>query len=812
MVPVVEFLRQKNGETPRPKWSMMRVLALLLIVIALLGAGIGVVRQLTPAKAAAGDWSTYLHDVQRTGAAGDTILSPANAARLTSNWVFKTGGPIASSPTVVGGTVYVGSWDGYEYALNASTGAMLWKTFLGQTTAPCYPQLAGVSSAADVENGVVYVGGGDSNWYALDAATGNVLWKVFIGDNTKGWYNWASPLIYNGYAYVGVSSLGDCPLVPGQLLQVNLTTHQIANTFNFVPTGQYGGGIWTTPALDTATNTVFVSTGTRNQPGQTLSEAVVALDASTLALKSSWALPTSAETVDSDFASTPILFTDTNGNQLVAAINKNGIAYVFNRNNVAAGPVWSQKIDIGGSCPQCGDGSASSAAFGNNTLFMAGGNSIINGQGYKGSVSALDPATGNIKWQHGTTGQVIPALAYSNGLVFDGAGSTFEVLDAATGTRLYSYTTGNLLYAAPSISNGQVFTGGTDNNVYAFGLPSTIPPTPTPDPNCPTGWTCQDIGSPTPAGSESVSGTTWTANGGGAGVSGTADQYRFIEQNVSGNTQLTSQVVSQTATGVSAQAGLMIRQSSDPASPYYAIFLKPQNKLVVQYRLTFGGATTTVTRASGGTPPLYLEIQRVGDRFQPAVSSDGATYTLVPGGTITIPMPAITEEGVALSGGTQGVQNTATFSAVTLGAPTTAPLPPASASPCPSGWSCSDIGNPVTVGDQSLSTGTWTIKGAGTGINNNADQFHFVWQTLAADGSISARIVTQTNTNAAAKAGLMLRQNTNADSAYYAAFVTPSNGIVVQYRPTSGLKTQIITGPATTVPTYLMIARSGTTD
>ncbi|MBV9613922.1 MAG: PQQ-binding-like beta-propeller repeat protein, partial [Ktedonobacteraceae bacterium] len=367
--------------------------------------------QITAAKAASEDWPTYLHDVQRTAAGDDTMLSPANAGQLTSNWVFKTGGPIAASPTVVGSTVYVGSWDGYEYALNAATGAMIWKTFLGQTTAPCYPQLAGVSSAADVENGVVYVGGGDSYWYALDAATGNILWKVFIGDNTKGWYNWASPLIYNGYAYIGTSSVGDCPLVPGQLLQVSLTTHQIVNTFNFVPTGQYGGGIWTSPSLDTATNTIFVTTGTRNQPNQTLSEAVVALDASTLALKSSWALPTSAETVDSDFASTPILFTDTNGDQLVAAVNKNGIAYVFNRNNLAAGPVWSQQIDIGGSCPQCGDGSASSAAFGNNTLFLAGGNSVINGQGYKGSVSALDPATGNFKWQHGASGQVIPALA-----------------------------------------------------------------------------------------------------------------------------------------------------------------------------------------------------------------------------------------------------------------------------------------------------------------------------------------------------------------------------------------------------------------
>ncbi len=83
--------------------------------------------------------------------------------------------------------------------------------------------------------------------YALDAATGSILWKVYTGDNsaTAGHYNWSSPLIYNGYAYIGVASLGDCPLVQGQLLRVDLNTHQIVNIFNVVPTGQVGGGIWT---------------------------------------------------------------------------------------------------------------------------------------------------------------------------------------------------------------------------------------------------------------------------------------------------------------------------------------------------------------------------------------------------------------------------------------------------------------------------------------------------------------------------------------------------------------------------------------
>src|SRR6266700_3640464 len=127
------------------------------------------------------------------------------------------------------------------------------------------------------------------------------------------------------------------------------------------------------------------------------------------------------------------------------------------------------------------------------------------------------------------------------------------------GTRLYSYTTGGYLYAAPSVSNGQVYTGGTDDNVYAFGL--ATPTTPPPDPNCPSSWTCQDIGNPTPSGSETASGNTWSVNAGGAGVGGASDQFRLISQTVSGDSQVSAQVVSQQLASGSAQAGLMVRQS-----------------------------------------------------------------------------------------------------------------------------------------------------------------------------------------------------------------------------------------------------------
>src|SRR5258708_20932849 len=54
------------------------------------------------------------------------------------------------------------------------------------------------------------------------------------------------------------------------------------------------------PILDPATNTVYVTTGTLNDYTQTLSEALVALDASTLAIKGVWQVPRSAATTRSE--------------------------------------------------------------------------------------------------------------------------------------------------------------------------------------------------------------------------------------------------------------------------------------------------------------------------------------------------------------------------------------------------------------------------------------------------------------------------------------------------------------------------------
>jgi eukaryotic-like serine/threonine-protein kinase len=81
----------------------------------------------------------------------------------TIKWRFDTHAKILSSPAVANDVVYVGSFDGKLYAVNAQTGAAVWSF---QTDGP-------VNSSPAVDNGTVYFSSLDGNVYAVDAGTGN---------------------------------------------------------------------------------------------------------------------------------------------------------------------------------------------------------------------------------------------------------------------------------------------------------------------------------------------------------------------------------------------------------------------------------------------------------------------------------------------------------------------------------------------------------------------------------------------------------------------------------------------------------------
>jgi regulation of enolase protein 1 (concanavalin A-like superfamily) len=524
---------------------------------------------------------------------------------------------------------------------------------------------------------------------------------------------------------------------------------------------------------------------------------VIGINASTLAVTDYYHLPENQAVADSDWTTSTGLYTGSDGTPMLVTTDKNGVTYAFNRTNLAAGPLWQHQTAIGNDCAVCGYSTVSSAAIAQGVVYQAGGAVNINGTGYAGSVQALNATTGALLWQHMEAGPVIGAIAYMNGMVIDYAGNGFEVLDGSTGHRLYSYDAGSWSYAAPVVADGIIVTGSVAGVIYAFGLPATLPSPPPPDANCPSGDTCQDIGST--GGSESVSGSTWTVTADGSGITGTSDQFRLMSQPSAGDVQITARVPSATA----AQAGIMLRQSNDPGSPYYGIFVTSAG-VRVQYRKSFGGATTVAnTVALSGR---YLEIQRQGDSLIAATSADGVTFTAVPGSTATVLMPYASLAGLAASGGT------ATFDNFTVGAVSNTPQNALPSTACPSGWNCGDVGYPLVVGNQSLSGATWTLSGAGSGIGPSGmtDQFHYVWTSTTGDTTVSTHITALGNaTNAGAKAGVMIRASVSGNAPYYGAFVTPSNGILVMERDTAGLPSETLATVSGIAPAYLRIARSG---
>ena len=109
----------------------------------------------------------------------------------------------------------------------------------------------------------------------------------------------------------------------------------------------------------------------------------------------------------------------------------------------------------------------------------------------------------------------------------------------------------------------------------------------------------------------------------------------------------------------------MLRQSSDPGSPYYAILVTPGNGIQVQVRKTQGGNTQKLT-ATAGTVPVYLWVAHSGSSYSAYTSSDGVNWTPVAGSSITLSMSGSVLEGMAVTSHNASVQSTVIFDTVSM--------------------------------------------------------------------------------------------------------------------------------------------------
>ncbi len=118
----------------------------------------------------------------------DGYMYALDAQNGYNSWRFRTNGPIISSPVESKGLLYFTSADGTLYAINAQSAREKWKF---QTEKP-------IVSSPIIHRDAIYFGGTDDYFYCLSADTGKELWKF----KTKGPIT-ASACIMNDVILVG---------------------------------------------------------------------------------------------------------------------------------------------------------------------------------------------------------------------------------------------------------------------------------------------------------------------------------------------------------------------------------------------------------------------------------------------------------------------------------------------------------------------------------------------------------------------------------------------------------------------------------
>jgi len=322
---------------------------------------------------------------QEAAAAG---LTAADVPKLKLKWAFAFPGDLQSysHATLAGGRLFVGSWGGKVYSLDAASGCIHWFFDAGAgvrsatTTGP-------VSTAAGARQ-AVFFGDMSANVFALDAATGQLLWRTKVDDFPVARVS-GSPTLHNGRLYVPVASgeegaaavpSYECCRFRGSIVALDAATgKQVWKTFmipepakqtkkNAVGTqlwGPSGVPVWATPAVDTRRSVLYVTTGNNySDPTTPLSDSFVALDLATGrilwskqmtandAYTAACRLPDKTNCAasngpDLDFGASPILVTLANGRRVLLAGQKSGIVHALDPD--ADGEVlWQTRIGRGG--------------------------------------------------------------------------------------------------------------------------------------------------------------------------------------------------------------------------------------------------------------------------------------------------------------------------------------------------------------------------------------------------------------------------------------------------------------------------------
>ncbi len=341
------------------------------------------------------------------------------------------------------------------------------------------------------------------------------------------------------------------------------------------------------------------------------------------------------------------------------------------------------------------------------------------------------------------------------------------------------------------------FTNSATNGSYTANYDQVQTTVPSP-------WQSVDVGAPITAGTAdySPSSQTFYVDGSGADVYGANDQFHYVYQPLNGDGTIVARLRYQTNSSPWAKAGVMIKESTTTGSKYVDVLTTPNvspntpningvgctpngcasplppvtpsvgNGVRMQYNFTGEKTVTSPTALAGySSPNEWLKLQRSGDTFTSWYSTDGNTWKLI--GSTTLAMNTNATIGLFVNSHNIGQSSTVAFDNVQV---TTPP-----SNPVPAPWLDTDVGSPAISGSASYTNNTFTVKGAGVDIYGTNDQFNYAYQPVSGNGTLIARVTSQTNTSSNAKAGIMFKQSTTTGDPYILMAVAPGGGIKVQY-------------------------------
>ncbi len=412
-------------------------------------------------------WLTYHRDNSRAGF--DTAAGPG--ASVHPGWTSPSlDGAIYAEPLVVGGEVIIATENNTVYALNDSTGQVMWQAHLGapvpRSDLPCGDiNPTGITSTPVIDASartiytVAFLRSSHQHWlFALDLSTGAT--RISRSADPSG----ADPLVEqqrgalslsNGLVYVPYGGLfGDCGDYHGWVVGIPANGTGALLSYQ-VPTGR-GGGVWAPSgaAID-AEGDLLVATGNSFSSSVfDFGDAVIKLSPSLQRLD--WFAPSNwvdLNNADADLGSVGPSLLDS---KTIFQIGKDGVGYLVNASHLGGfgGHLFSSKV-----CNAAFGGTAYRAPY----LYVPCTDGLV---ALRVNLGASRSFT--IAWKGPTFHAEPPILAGGAVWLIDRNGGDLYGLNATSGQTIFRFHLGAAVhFSTPSSGDGEIFVAA-GNKILSF--------------------------------------------------------------------------------------------------------------------------------------------------------------------------------------------------------------------------------------------------------------------------------------------------------------------------------------------------------